>query len=193
MKPWHHLVGNAALLALGYCWLGLGEASAAAVLWSAAVALAIVAGACFLHGTSFTQSAQLALRHLPWTGIVALAAFAVYMALPAGKGWWIARWVVLPLLFVPLFAGAASHGWRVWRGFSWRAVAAPAGVFLGVWVPLRLLGWVPHVSSFPMEMASFVARASIAYLLFVVAWLRLGHVMFSGSPRFSHSKTVSLP
>ncbi len=193
MKPWHHLAGNALLLALGYYWLGLGEARAADVLWSAIIALAIVAGACWLHGSAFAQSDKLALRHLPWTVAVALLAFAVYMALPVGKGWWIARWIVLPPLFVALFAGAASHGWRVWRGFSMRVFAAPVIVFLGVWVPLRLLGWVPHLSSFAMEMTSFIVRAAIAYLLFVVAGMRLGHLMSAGIPRVTQSKTVSLP
>jgi hypothetical protein len=194
MNIWLHLAGNAALLALGYYWLGLGEARAIDVFWSAAVALVIVAGACLLHGASFAQSRKLAVRHLPWTVILALAAFAVYMALPSGRWWWwIARWIVLPMLLVPLFAGAASHGWRVWRGFTLRALAAPVLVFLGVWIPLRLLYWVPRVSGFGMEMTSFVLRAGVAYLLFVVAWLRLAHLMSAGSPRLTQPKTVSLP
>jgi len=193
MKPWHHLAGNAVLLALGYYWLGLGEARAIDVVWSAAVAVVIVAGACLLHGASFAHSGKLALRHLPWTFLVALIAFAAYMALPAGKWWWIARWIVLPMLLVPLFASAASHGWRVWYGFTLRALAVPVLVFLGVWIPLRLLHWVPRVSGFGLEMTSFVLRAAVAYLLFVVAGLRLAHLMFAGSPRVTQPKTVSLP
>jgi hypothetical protein len=193
MKPWHHLAGNALLLALGYYWLGLGEARAADVLWSAVVALVIVAGACFLHGASFAGR-KLALRHLPWTVLVALVAFALYMTMPSGKPvWWVVRWIVLPMLLVPLFAGAASYGWRVWRGFHARGLAAPLFVLVGVWVPLRLLGWVPHVPGFAMEMTSFVLRAAAAYLLFVVAGLRLGHLMSAGIPRVTQSKTASLP
>lgn len=186
-------VGNALLLALGYYWLGLGEARFVDVAWSAAVALVIVAGACWLHGAAFAQSAKLALRHLPWTVLVALVSLAVYLALPAGKWWWIARWITLPMLLVPLFAGAASHGWRVWRGYSPRALAAPVFVFLGVWIPLRLLTWVPRASSFNLEMTSFVLRATLAYLLFVVAWMRLAHLTSAGSPRVTQPSTVSLP
>ena len=190
MKLWHHLAGAAALLALGYYWLGIGEASAVEVVWSAVVALVILAGACALYGVAIAGS----VRHLHWMVLVALLAFAVYMATPSGKPvWWIARWIVLPMLFVPLFAGAASHGWRVWRGFGPRALAAPLFVLAGVWLPLRLLAWVPHVSGFAMEMTSFVLRGAVAYLLFVLAGLRLAHVMSAGSPRVTHSKTVSLP
>ena len=82
---------------------------------------------------------------------------------------------------------------RVWRGFNARGLVVPLFVILGVWVPLRLLGWVPHVSSFAMEMTSFVLRAAVAYLLFVVAGLRLGHLMSAGIPRVTQSKTASLP
>lgn len=186
-----HLVGNALLLLLVYYWLGLGVAPASAVMWNAAVALFIVAGACWLHGAAFAQSGKLALRHLPWTVIVALIALAAYLALPSGKWWWPVRWIVLPMVFVPLFAGAASHGWKVWRGFSLRAAAAPVLVLAGVWLPLRLLSWIPHVSGFPMEMASFVGRAAIAYLLFVIAGLRLAHLMWAGSPRVTQPRTVA--
>lgn len=188
-----HLVGNALLLALAYYWLGLGVARAVDVAWSAVLALLIVAGACWLHGSAFAQSGRLALRHLPWTVLVGLVAFAAYMALPTSKSWWIARWIVLPVLFVPLFAGAARYGWRAHRGFSVRAIAAPMLVFAGVWLPLRLLAWVPRASSFGMEMTSFVCRAAIAYLLFVSAWLLLAFVTSAGTPRVTQPKTVSLP
>jgi hypothetical protein len=188
-----HLAGNALLLWLGYYWLGLGEARAPAVAWSAAVALVVVAGACWLHGAAFARSFRLALRHLPWTVLIAAIALAAYLALPAAKWWWIARWIVLPSLLVSLFAGAAAHGWRAWRGFSARSLAVPALVFLGVWIPMRLLAWVPRVSSFGMEMTSFVVRAGVAYLLFVAAWLVLAFLTSGGNPRFTQSRTAVSP
>ncbi len=194
MKLWLHLGGNALLLAAGYYWLGLGEARVVDVAWSAAAALIIVAGACWLHGAAFAGNRQLALRHLPWTMLIALVAFATYLAMPSGKWWWwIARWIALPMLLVPFFAGAASHGWRAWRGFTPRALLAPVFVLVGVWIPLRLLAWVPRVSGFPMEMASFLLRAAIAYLLFVLAWARLAHLTSAGSPLLTQPKTASLP
>jgi hypothetical protein len=136
-----HLAGNALLLWLVYYWLGLGEARATAVAWSATVALIIIAGACWLHGAAFARSFTLALRHLPWTVLIAAVTVAAYLALPAAKWWWIARWIVLPCLLVSLFAGAAVHGWRAWRGFSLRSLAAPALVFLGGSRASRASGW----------------------------------------------------
>src|SRR5438552_2499740 len=37
-----HLVGNGLLLWLGYYWLGIGESRASALIWSAAVLVAVV-------------------------------------------------------------------------------------------------------------------------------------------------------
>jgi hypothetical protein len=39
----------------------------------------------------------------------------------------------------------------------------------GLLLPFVLLGWVPAVSGFTMEMVSFAARGLAAYLLFVGA------------------------
>lgn len=188
-----HLLGNALLLLLLYYWLGLGEAPASAVAWSAAIALVIVAGACWLHGAAFARGFSLALRHLPWTVLIALVAIAAYLAVPSGKWTWIAHWIVLPALFVPLFAAAARHGWRIHQGLTARALVAPVFVVVGVWLPLRLLGWTPRFSSFGMEMTSFVLRAAVAYLLFVAAWLALALVTSGGRPRLTQPNTVSLP
>lgn len=47
------LIANGLLLWLAYYWLGIGEATAGQVIWSGAVGLAIVCGACWLHGAAF--------------------------------------------------------------------------------------------------------------------------------------------
>src|SRR5262249_35011990 len=169
-----HLIGNALLLWLGYYWLGLAESRASTLAWSAAVALLILAGACWLHGSAFA-SVHGALRNLPWTVLVAVAALTAYLALPVGRGWWIARWIVLPMLLVPLFTGAAVHGLHAWRGYRnpLRWVVTPLFVFAAVWIPMRLLAWVPRMAGFGMEMTSFILRAGVAYLLFVAGWLAL--------------------
>ena len=54
------LVGNAALLGLGYYWLGVGESNAANLTLSAVLILALLAGAAWLHGASlaYFRSAQ---------------------------------------------------------------------------------------------------------------------------------------
>jgi hypothetical protein len=50
-----HFIGNAVLLAIGYYWLGVGESSAANLLFSAGLILLILFGAAWLHGSSFAH------------------------------------------------------------------------------------------------------------------------------------------
>ena len=87
---------------------------------------------------------------------------------------WVVRWIVLPVALVPLAAAIASRGWRGFAHVTWRArwrywLAVPVLLAAGLLLPLVLLGWVPVVSGFTMEMASFLARGLAAYLLFVGA------------------------
>jgi hypothetical protein len=192
MRIARHFLGNAVLLALGYYWLGLGEARVSDVVWSAVVALLILAGAAWLYGASLAGP-RAALIHLPFTGLVALLAFAAYLAMPAGKWWWIPRYIFGPILFIPAFGGAATHAWRVWRGFTPRALVAPVLVFFAVWIPLRLLNWVPRQPSFALEMTSFVLRAALAYLLFCGAWIVFARIISGGRPPLKKPNTASLP
>jgi hypothetical protein len=112
---------------------------------------------------------------------------------------WVIRWMVLPLLFLPMLAAIASRGWRgfravgggMWRRLYW--VKVPVLVVLAVWVPLKLLGWVPQVKGFRLEMTSFVARVGLAYLLFVAGWLALAFVTSAGKPVRTQPSTVPSP
>lgn len=109
---------------------------------------------------------------------------------------WLVRWVALPVFLVPVFAGLASRGWRgvfEGRGTRWYRIEAPALLLLSLWLPMRLLGWVPHAGSFGMEMASFLARALAAYLLFVAGGLGLAWRTSAGKPALSQLKTVLSP
>lgn len=89
-----HLFGNAALLGLGYYWLGVGESDGAMLALSIGTLLLFVAGAVWLHGVSlayfrnFEQSLRSVFtrvaRHLPALVVFAIAVFALYMWL---GGW----------------------------------------------------------------------------------------------------------
>ena len=90
-----HLLGNAALLWLGYYWLGVGESTIPRVAWSLAVALGIVCGAAWLHGAALAYfrrddrsalkpALAAALRHLLPLFVLAVAVLLVYGVL----AWW---------------------------------------------------------------------------------------------------------
>jgi hypothetical protein len=49
-------------------------------------------------------------------------------------------------------------------------IAAPLLLLCALALPWHLIGWVPHVGSFTMEMLSFTGRVAVAYLLFIAAW-----------------------
>ena len=112
---------------------------------------------------------------------------------------WVVRWVVLPVLLAPMISAIAAHGWIGFRSIGafvrrwlyW--VEAPLLTLCAVWVPFKLLRWVPHVHGFRMEMLSFTLRAGVAYLLFAGAGLLLAFVTSGGRPRFTQPNTLASP
>ena len=80
-----HLAANAALLALGYYWLGLAESRAAALAWSGAVALVFVALLCWTYGSAFacleSNPWRTALRNLAPLLAAAMIVAALYVLL----------------------------------------------------------------------------------------------------------------
>jgi hypothetical protein len=93
-------------------------------------------------------------------------------------GFWIVRWVVLPVALLPMVSGIATRGWHGFGGFSWRGgwrrwLEVPLLLVAGLLLPFAVLGWVPPVSGFTMEMVSFSVRMLVAYLLFVGAFWTL--------------------
>jgi hypothetical protein len=109
------------------------------------------------------------------------------------------RWVVLPVLLLPMISAISSRGWGGFRRVGSLArtwlywIQAPLLLLCAVWAPLEILTWVPRVHGFGLEAASFTVRAFVAYLLFVVAWLVLAFVTSGGTPRFTQSKTADSP
>jgi len=238
-----HLLGNAVVLWLGYYWLGIGEARAAMLAWSAFVALLVLILLCAIHGTAFAffseadkrrvvPAAKTALRNLMPLACAAIGVIIIYSLLalvgdytskpalkvasfltlklrtpvrPAsvmsvfGLTLLLVRWVVLPVLFVPLLGSISTHGWRGFRSLGTHVpkwlywIEAPVLVVLAVWVPFKLLGWVPQLKSFGLEVTSFTLRAAVAYLLFVAALLALAFATSAGKPRFTQSRTAISP
>jgi hypothetical protein len=91
-------------------------------------------------------------------------------------GFWVVRWVVLPVALLPMGAGIAVRGWRGFGAITWRGwrrwLEAPLLLVAGLVLPFVVLGWVPAVSGFTMQMVSFGVRMLAAYVLFVGAvWM----------------------
>jgi hypothetical protein len=114
-------------------------------------------------------------------------------------GLWLVRWVLLPILLMPVFAGVARAGWGGWRRPDvrcrrwpyWIAVPLLAlGAFLA---PLKLVGWTPFSGNFWLESLSLLVRAAVAYCILVAGWLGLAFATSGGNPRFTHPKTVVSP
>ena len=92
---------------------------------------------------------------------------------------WTLRWIVLPVLFMPLLAAVASNGWQGFRSIRWRHtnwrywIEVPLLLLCCLRLPLILIYWVPPLDGFFLQSASVALRFLIAYLLFGIAWLVL--------------------
>ena len=112
---------------------------------------------------------------------------------------WLVRWVVVPVLFLPMCSAIVARGWIGFRDIGARVrgwvywIEVPVLLLCIAWVPRKLLAWVPLTEGFGLEMASFVVRAAVAYLLFCASWLVLAYVTSAGKPRFTQSSTEVSP
>jgi hypothetical protein len=113
---------------------------------------------------------------------------------------WILRWIVIPGLFIPLACEVVAHGWSGFRRTGlWRAkrpvwwLEICALLLVAILVPLKLVGWVPHLDHFPSQMVSFIVRLGVGYLLLVAGLLTLEFAASAGKPRWSQPSTVSSP
>jgi hypothetical protein len=105
---------------------------------------------------------------------------------------WLVRWIVLPILLIPL-AHAVATTWRrppgLRRPVQWtQRLLTPLLLLIALWLPFRILHWRPLMSSFPLEMTSFIIRAAIAYLLFTAGLLAL-----EGMPLFTQRNNAASP
>jgi len=92
---------------------------------------------------------------------------------------WLVRWVVLPVLILPVISAIAVRGWRGFAALNtlrrnWRFwLEAPLLLLAALWLPFRLMAWTPFMSGFWLEFFSLAVRGLVAYLLFVAGLLAL--------------------
>lgn len=215
-------VGNAVLLMLGWIWLNLEDRATWQVVLSGVLAVVALTGALWLQAGTMValraRSADIAaaftsaLARLPllvlWAAVLLALRWALSLALaqvPATSpvlAWTLSAlgWVVLLGLLLPVGMGLAAEGagglrsalasWR--NGRYWLTVAAM--VVLGFVIAPLLVVAVGPIGSFPVQMASAILRALLAFVLAVTAWLGLlyGAARASlGTPRSSQFATVA--
>ncbi len=74
------------------------------------------------------------------------------------------------------------HDWRPVLSLRYTGAAITYAI-AGLWLPWTLFWWIPQVTSFEAQMASFVLRAGLAFAIYVSAWL-----IFAG-----YCRTQTLP
>lgn len=101
---------------------------------------------------------------------------------------WLLGWVLLPLLFLPLAVQVADEGFAGFRRdnfkTAWKLFRRKrywmhyVVLFLvGVYVPYKLVWWVPEVGGLFTQAVTMVVRFLPAYLLVVTAWLTLASTL----------------
>jgi hypothetical protein len=111
---------------------------------------------------------------------------------------WLMEWLVLPALFAPVAAAIATSGFAGFRKFAtrprlWPSFAIFVLLLCALWLPMKLLEWIPTMPNFSAEMASFLVRGGIAYLLFAGSLLAFERVTSSGMPSFTHRNNAAVP
>jgi hypothetical protein len=99
---------------------------------------------------------------------------------------WAVRWIVLPVLALPMVSAIVSRPSRRRTWLYW--IETPVLLLAALWAPLKLVGWVPHMKSFNGEMTSFALRALLAFVLFAAGWLALAFVTSGGKPKPAPSR-----
>ena len=86
---------------------------------------------------------------------------------------WGVRWVVVPVLVLPVAAGAAIEGarglWRKARRLFWLEYLL--ALVLGFYIPSVLMHWVPKLTATTAQVLSFALRFGIAYVLIITSWI----------------------
>ncbi len=109
------------------------------------------------------------------------------------------RWMIIPVLALPMFSGIALRGWRGFGDFGrlcrnrayW--LAAPVLLVCALALPWDLIGWVPRTASFGAQLVSFGLRVFAAYLLFLCSWIFLASLTSAGKPAATQLKTAVSP
>lgn len=178
-----HLIGNAALLGLGYYWLSVGESSTSMLALSISLLLIFLGGATWLHGSALAYfrdaGGELSpvlttvVRHLPPLILLAVATFALYM--------WLAAWNPSPILlsiasfFTMMFQKPVRPAilLRIWEAILWliQWCVLPV-ILLPLAAAIAQRNW-HGFSEFGSQLRNWKYWVLIPALLLVGVWLPL--------------------
>lgn len=101
---------------------------------------------------------------------------------------WFLKWIVLPVLLLPVAAGKPRQSLR--PRFWLQYIAA---VVICFWLPGKLIHWTPRFEATVAQVVSFLFRFGIAYCLAVTGWLALAFFSSGGRPAATQPSTAPLP
>ncbi|HEU0142548.1 MAG TPA: hypothetical protein VFQ79_22690 [Bryobacteraceae bacterium] len=171
------IAGYALVAILIYLWLGIPEESVWQLLLSVLLAVGIIAGAGWLLASLFAL--RLCGR---WEWMRGMAFVLLLLAMFLGGSWlsgsaprvnplWF--WSIGAFIVFAVLPWFAARAWLIRRWQYW--ASAVAVVALGIYIPWKLIWWVPSLSGMTAQTASMAVRFGLAYLLLVISLL-----LFSG-------------
>ncbi len=94
---------------------------------------------------------------------------------------WLVLWVLVPAVWLPIATTAAAAGFRLKRMTrSLRVLRRPAYwlrfcvlMLIGVYVPYKLVWWIPDLSDLRKQAWSMGLRFFAAYVILISAWIAL--------------------
>ncbi len=94
---------------------------------------------------------------------------------------WFVLWVLVPAVWLPIATTVAAAGFRLKRmARSLRVLRRPAYwlwfcalMLVGVYVPYRLVWWIPDLSDLREQAWSMGLRFFVAYVILISAWIAL--------------------
>jgi hypothetical protein len=124
----------------------------------------------------------------------------LWLALPVARVWQVALLLITAILWLGALAFVARRAVVMFRRDAPRIPVAKVLLFgvvlavIGLFGPWWLIAWVPALEGFGAQMASFLTRFGLAYLLLLGCWLVFASLIaVAGTPASTHESTVPRP
>jgi hypothetical protein len=113
---------------------------------------------------------------------------------------WLLRWFVVPVFAWPLASEVANRGWSGFTSHAFQRSKkllfwpeAGLSLLVAIYLPFQLFFWIPHTTSFSLQVVSVALRIGLGYLLFTAGLLAVEFFTSSGKPRETQPSTAVSP